>query len=78
MYAEHAARAKRVHLMTPQQWDAIELKLKQADLFAPQAPESAKEKKEVATVTAKVSTKTPAKTKKKTNDIAALARKLNG
>lgn len=33
-YALHAARAERVHLKTPAQWDAIEAELKQADLFS--------------------------------------------
>jgi phage terminase large subunit GpA-like protein len=41
VYALHAARARRVHLLTPNQWDEIENKLKQVDLFseAPAAPE---------------------------------------
>ncbi len=39
VYAEHAARAKRVHLMTPDQWTAIELRLKQSDLFEKQEEE---------------------------------------
>lgn len=33
VYALHAARAKRVHLLTPNQWDDLENNLKQADLF---------------------------------------------
>ena len=42
IYALHAARAKRVHLKTPQEWDALEQKLLQADLFATEiaAPEA--------------------------------------
>jgi phage terminase large subunit GpA-like protein len=36
VYARHAAMAKRVHLFTPAQWDDIENKLKQTDLFAVQ------------------------------------------
>ena len=32
-YALHAARAKRVHLMKDNEWDALERKLLQADLF---------------------------------------------
>lgn len=35
VYALHASIAKRVHLMTPGQWDDLESKLKQADLFSP-------------------------------------------
>lgn len=36
VYALHAARARRVHLMTPGQWDALENTLKQSDLFSDQ------------------------------------------
>lgn len=35
-YALHAARAKRVHLMKPAAWDALEQKIKQSDLFSNQ------------------------------------------
>lgn len=38
VYALHASRARRIHLMTPRQWDALEEKLNQNDLFA--APEN--------------------------------------
>lgn len=34
VYALHAARARRVHLMKPEQWDALEQELSQVDLFA--------------------------------------------
>jgi len=34
VYALHAARAKRIHLLKPSQWEAIEHKLTQVDLFA--------------------------------------------
>ena len=34
VYALHGARARRVHLMKPAQWDAIEQKLQQDDLFS--------------------------------------------
>jgi phage terminase large subunit GpA-like protein len=34
VYALHGARAKRVHLKRPQDWDAIEQKILQSDLFA--------------------------------------------
>lgn len=33
VYALHGSRAKRVHLMTPRQWDALEQALNQSDLF---------------------------------------------
>lgn len=33
VYALHAARAKRIHLMSVKQWDALEEKLNQADMF---------------------------------------------
>lgn len=36
VYARHAAMAKRVHLLTPGQWDDIENSLKQKDLFSVQ------------------------------------------
>jgi len=36
VYALHASLAKRVHLMSPNQWDDMESKLKQADLFTAQ------------------------------------------
>jgi len=32
-YALHAARSQKTHTLTPKQWDALELKLKQTDLF---------------------------------------------
>ena len=38
-YALHAARAKRIHLMTPEQWDALEYELGQSDLFGKPEPE---------------------------------------
>lgn len=34
VYALHAARSQRVHLKTPEQWDALENELGQVDLFA--------------------------------------------
>jgi phage terminase large subunit GpA-like protein len=34
VYALHGARARRVHLLKPAQWDALEQKLQQVDLFA--------------------------------------------
>jgi phage terminase large subunit GpA-like protein len=41
-YALHAARAIKLHLKTPAQWDALEHQLKQADLFSapPVSPET--------------------------------------
>lgn len=38
IYALHAARAYRVHLMKPSQWEALERKLAQAPLFADLEP----------------------------------------
>lgn len=56
-YALHAARARRVHLMSPAQWDALEARLSQSDLFgasaeteqhdAPEQPASAPQKPNV-------------------------------
>lgn len=44
VYALHAARALRVHLKTPEQWDALEHELAQVDLFAvPEEPELAQQ-----------------------------------
>lgn len=34
VYGIHAARAERLHLKTPEQWDALEAKLQQVDLFS--------------------------------------------
>jgi hypothetical protein len=33
VYALHAARALKTHIMTPAQWDAIAHRARQADLF---------------------------------------------
>lgn len=59
-YALHAARAKRVHLMSPAQWDALETRLSQSDLFgaipepeqhyAPEQPAPASQKPNVINV----------------------------
>jgi phage terminase large subunit GpA-like protein len=38
VYGEHAARAMRVHLLNESEWDALELKAKQSDLFADAEP----------------------------------------
>lgn len=38
VYAEHAARAKRVHLLTEKEWQALEQELKQSDLFSKAEP----------------------------------------
>ncbi len=43
VYALHAARAKRVHLMQPREWDNLEQKILQSDLFSvpiPAAPDA--------------------------------------
>lgn len=34
VYALHAARSRKTHLMTPAQWDALEKRILQADLFS--------------------------------------------
>jgi len=38
VYALHASRHEKIHLLTPGQWDDIEHQLKQEDLFTPQIP----------------------------------------
>tara|TARA_R110002074_G_scaffold62966_1_gene151296 strand:- start:277 stop:2217 length:1941 start_codon:yes stop_codon:yes gene_type:complete len=38
VYAEHAARAMRVHLMRSDEWDDLEIKVKQSDLFSAAQP----------------------------------------
>lgn len=43
-YALHAARAKKVHLLKANEWDALERKLLQSDLFGAKAEEPAQEK----------------------------------
>lgn len=43
VYALHAARARRVHLKTPEQWDALEHELSQTDLFGLPDPEPEKQ-----------------------------------
>ena len=64
VYARHAALAKRVHLLTPGQWDDLENKLKQVDLFSAQE-------------TPAVESETKAESKKD-NDLAALGQHFNG
>jgi len=39
--AEHASRSCKTHLLTPREWDAIEARLRQADLFAEAPPHDA-------------------------------------
>lgn len=43
VYATHAAHSIKVHTMLDHQWDALETKLKQADLFAQQESENKNE-----------------------------------
>jgi len=62
-YALHAARALRVHLLRPHQWDELEQQLVQADLF----------QNEVASTPALAS-----RTKKKRKSLAELAAQMNG
>lgn len=72
-YALHAARAKRVHLMTPSAWDSLELKLTQSDMFSDSvAPtELVSQPLNATTVTVRTS-------KAANGGLADLARKLNG
>lgn len=72
-YALHAARAIRVHLMRPAQWDELEQRLTQADLFQ-DVDEPAGEQ----TVTAKSTDQSYGKSAKKPLSRAELARKMNG
>lgn len=64
VYALHASMAMRVHLMTPNQWDDLEIKLKQVDLFSEQ------ESSETET--------TDQQQTKQSNDLAALGQHFNG
>lgn len=45
VYALHAARAKRVHLLKPQDWDKLQLELDQSDLFATNNPDDQPQEK---------------------------------
>lgn len=38
VYALHAARSRKTHVMTPAQWDALEKRILQADLFSEGSP----------------------------------------
>jgi phage terminase large subunit GpA-like protein len=66
VYALHAARARRVHLLQPNEWDALEAKVKQSDLFTETVEKSVEEQAAGAQPT------------KKSNSMADLARKLAG
>lgn len=78
VYALHAARAKRVHLFTPKQWDALEQKLNQSDLFAEPTQQAVTvadnetESENVADVT-----ETEAKAKKKRSTKRKTSRRRN-
>lgn len=76
VYALHAARARRVHLKTPDDWNDIEQKLLQADLFASRVEIEAGSEQEPETVsTAKVQVReTPAA---KPSSLGDLARRMN-
>jgi phage terminase large subunit GpA-like protein len=41
VYALHAARSQKTHILTPEQWDEVERRLRQADLFHPDPPPAA-------------------------------------
>lgn len=43
VYAEHAARAARVHLLSEKEWDDLEARIKQSDLFAQARPLAAED-----------------------------------
>lgn len=45
VYALHAARSLKTHIMTPAQWDALERRLSQSDLFSAAAKQPAENKK---------------------------------
>lgn len=45
VYLEHAARARRVHLMKPREWDELERGIKQSDLFSEAKPQAPQEEK---------------------------------
>ncbi len=66
VYALHAARARRVHLLQPNEWDALEAKIKQSDMFT-EASDSPVDEEQSGTK--------PEKTK---FNIADLARKMAG
>jgi phage terminase large subunit GpA-like protein len=74
VYALHAARAKRVHLLTPADWDRLEQKLLQADMFKESTmPVPATEKPESNTINA-----APVSSPAARNSMADLARRLSG
>ena len=81
VYALHAARAKRVHLLSPKDWDTLEQRLLQADMFgqaAPAVPDTAV--KDSATVAAAVpgaAVNTQQKQTRKRRSMADLARELS-
>jgi len=62
VYALHAARAKRVHLLQPGDWDLLEQKIKQSDLFTVEKAEAQE----------------ASESKPESVSMAELARRLNG
>lgn len=76
-YALHAARAKRVHLMTPVQWDSLEVKLTQSDMFSETVEQPANEHvtKPIEAQTVVVNA---AKATAANGSLSDIARKLNG
>lgn len=64
VYALHAARARRVHLLKPAQWDALEHKLSQVDLLS-QFEEPQKLSAAVKTVEAVEEVEKPKKSKRR-------------
>lgn len=77
VYALHAARGENLHRLSPAQWDALEAKITQADMFSAPVPQPQPEHK-------KVEQPVPAQTIKVTaakasnGSMSDLARRLNG
>lgn len=74
VYALHAARGENLHRLSPAQWDALEAKITQADMFSAPVEQPVHEK-----VTQPVPAKTITVTANKaSNGMSDLARMLNG
>lgn len=75
VYATHAARGENLHRLSPSQWDALEAKITQADMFSSPVEQPAHEK-----VTEPVPAKTIKVTAKKSDNdsMSEIARRLNG
>lgn len=75
VYAVHAARGERVHRLRPHEWDALETKITQSDMFSATLDQPIHEKVEkpidAKTVVVKAS-------KAANSSLSEIARKLNG